>query len=841
MARITPVQAELSQRIHWLVRLRWIASASVLYGTLAATKVLDLPLDPLPLYLIAAAIAIYNSWFLIALKWTQGEFSTRHPATPRWIANGQILVDLIFLTLVIHFSGGAANPFAFYYVFHVVISALLLSRGDTFLMATAASVLFGGLVLAESAGLLPFQPLFRLEWIDPSRSAYLVSAALFVFCTTIYLVAYMATSIVARLRERDREILLLSSEMEAKARELEQACQVLAEQERLKSQYTRKVAHEIRAPMAAIQSTLRVVLEGILGEMPDKQREMIARAERRVQGLLSLVGDLLTLSRTRESQQLSQAKPVDLVDLVEKVVSLQAPRAADKRINLLVHHSGQVMEVVANPESLEQVVTNLVANAINYTPRWGSVQVRLGLLADGIELLVADTGIGIAPDDLPKIFNEFYRAPNARTYSEEGTGLGLSIVRSVIDAIGGDIQVESTVGQGTTFRIRLPRGAGSTDLTGRDDRGPSGRAPSPLSHMEQGGGQMAVGAAAQQDIRTMAKEHGKDWVSSLLPLLQNHGPVYGPTRKNSGYVFSLIAAPADLALEYGTTVLPPKKLLLKPMETLFSARLDKGFEIQEPAPQEPQVLFGVHSCDLSAIMLLDKVYRQSYVDPIYAARRDSTLIVAMSCVNPPYDRCFCGSMGTGPSPSAGYDLLFTDLGDTVLLEIGSARGAAVVKELDWADASDETRARKDSLLADCRDRMPRRMNTTGLPRLLNENMDHPLWMKLRDRCLSCANCAMSCPSCYCYNVVDQIGLDVSTVQRTRSWDACLLLEFAEVHGGNFRKERDARVKQFMYHKLSYWVDQYGTFGCVGCGRCINACPAGIDITETAREIRGEAR
>lgn len=350
---------------------------------------------------------------------------------------------------------------------------------------------------------------------------------------------------------------------------------------------------------------------------------------------------------------------------------------------------------------------------------------------------------------------------------------------------------------------------------------------------------MTTGEATQQGMQAKAVIVGRDALPGLLELLQrDYGTVYGPVRRNRGAVFSAISSFQDLALDYGSTVLSPKKFLLPPMEALFSVRLQKGFEAEQVIPAEKQAIFGVHSCDLSAIALLDKVYQGSYVDPYYAARREATLVVALTCGAPPHGNCFCASMGTGPSPMEGYDLLLTDLGREYLLEAGSPRGAAVVGSLGWADAAEDVLARKKELVESCISRMPKAVDTANIRQMLNDSFGHPHWAKLKEKCLGCGNCALSCPSCYCYNVIDRVSLDATHLGRARTWDACLLLEFAEVHGGNFRKERDARIKQFVYHKLSYWVDQHGTFGCVGCGRCIAACPAKIDITQTVGEIRG---
>lgn len=839
----------MGQRIQWLIQLRWLASSAVIYGTFVATGMLGVNLDPLPLYLIGAAIAAYNSLFLIGLKWSEVAFAGRQSEVARFLANAQIVVDLLFLTLLIHFSGGVENPFSFYFVFHVVIASILLSRRDTFLQATVANVLFAGMVLGEYAGIVPHRNVFPSMRPGPAMDGLFVAATLVVFASTLYLVAYMATSIVGRLRERDRAILGLNSELETKARELEEAYNRLADLERMKSQYMRKVSHEIRAPMAAIQSSLRVVLDGLTGDVPPKQKEMVARAEKRVQGLLGLVNDLLILSKTREAKLFTQRTWVDSRQVVEKVVALQAERAEARAISLVVHQEEAVPSLFADPEALEQMLTNLLSNAINYTSSGGRVEFTVDSVGDSVRFRVADTGIGIPPADQPKIFNEFYRAENARRFSEVGTGLGLSIVRSIVDMHGGTIDVQSTVGVGTTFTVLFPRGNGPDQQEEVIDEQSAETAPTHRTERQtadseevhQGGSYMMTGEPAHKETQAKALVSQKAALPDLLALLQRHGPVYGPTRKNNGAVFSPISSAADLVLDYGTTVLSPKKYLLQPMETLFSVRKMKGFEVQERVPSDSQVVFGVHSCDLAAIGLLDKVYRQSYVDPYYSARRDATLLVAMTCTSPPYDKCFCASMGTGPSPRSGYDLLLTDLGDGLLLEVGSSRGAAAIEGLGWEDATDGALAKKDSLVRAAASKMPKAMDTSDLPRAMNANFDHPYWAKLKEQCLGCGNCALSCPSCYCYNVVDRVALDTVSVNRTRTWDACLLLEFAEVHGGNFRKERDARLKQFMYHKLAYWVDQYGTFGCVGCGRCINACPAGIDITAAVAEIRGEVQ
>ncbi len=455
MAGSNPVEAELNQRIHWLIHLRWVAASAVLYGTFAATRLVGASFDPLPLYLIGIAIAGYNSLFWIALKLTETNTDIR-PGRVRAMANGQILTDLLFLTLLIHFSGGVENPLSFYFVFHTVIASILLSRRDTFVQASVATCLFSGLVLGEYTGILPHVAVFNLNEQRPAANGLFVLATLFGFASTLYLVAYIATSITSRLRHRDRQIMALNRELESRAREVEEAYKKLTELEQMKSQYLRKVSHEVRAPMAAIQTSLQVVLEGLTGDVPPKQKEMIARAEKRTRGLLTLVSDLLALSRAREARQFTERRWTDVSRVFDKVVDLQTPRATVRGITLRTRIADELPLLFAEPEALEELLTNLLSNAINYTTVGGTVDFQVDMLGDNISIRVADTGIGIPQTDIPKIFNEFYRADNARRFSEEGTGLGLAIVRSIVEMQGGHIDVESTVGAGTTFTVLLP-------------------------------------------------------------------------------------------------------------------------------------------------------------------------------------------------------------------------------------------------------------------------------------------------------------------------------------------------------------------------------------------------
>ncbi len=460
-------EMELGQRVSWLIRLRWIASSTIIYGTLIATSLLGLKLDPLPLYLIGVAMAAYNSLYIIAMKWSEAGFARRHSRNVRLLANGQIATDLLCLTLLIHFTGGVENPVAFYLIFHVIIASILLSRLEAFLHATLAGTLYGSLLLAEFLRLIPHVRFLGPSGSDPSSDAQLVMVSIGMFISTLYVGAYLATSIMTHLRRRDAEISRLSSELERKARELEGTCGNLKELEQVKSGQLQTVSHAMKPSLLAIQGWLRSLLDGLFGEVPERQRELIRRAEIRTQELVATVSDLLVLSRVRETRLLSGRRPVDLARIAERVAAGAAEKARDRDICLSTHFSSGDSTVLGDASALEQLLTHLVSNAVNYTLNGGKVDISIDSPADVVRVQVADTGIGIPAADLPRIFNEFFRSENARRYSEEGTGLGLSIARTIAESHGGEIEVESHVGVGTTVTLILPAGREQGSETGK--------------------------------------------------------------------------------------------------------------------------------------------------------------------------------------------------------------------------------------------------------------------------------------------------------------------------------------------------------------------------------------
>ena len=260
-------------------------------------------------------------------------------------------------------------------------------------------------------------------------------------------------------------------------------------------------------------------------------------------------------------------------------------------------------------------------------------------------------------------------------------------------------------------------------------------------------------------------------------------------------------------------------------------------------PQHPYAFLGVRACELAAITVQDRVLLEDkYRDPIYEEHRSRAFVIAVQCTQAAAT-CFCASMGTGPRARKGFDLALTELVapgvHRFVVETGSKRGAEVLAELQTASATDADRQEADAALDGAARQQVRSIDTQGIKDLLYQNFDHPRWDNVAARCLTCANCTMVCPTCFCNTIEDMTDISGDHAERWRRWDSCFTQSFSYIHGGSVRASSKARYRQWMTHKLASWIDQFGTSGCVGCGRCIVWCPVGIDITEEARAIREE--
>jgi ferredoxin len=269
-----------------------------------------------------------------------------------------------------------------------------------------------------------------------------------------------------------------------------------------------------------------------------------------------------------------------------------------------------------------------------------------------------------------------------------------------------------------------------------------------------------------------------------------------------------------------------KKFLHPPIMHLWRAERD-GNRLQvasEPPPDKRLAFIGVRSRELHAITIQDKVFLGGpYIDPHYRVRREGAFIVAVNCSHAG-GTCFCVSMGTGPKAGTGFDLALTEvLADGAHLFVvatGTDAGRTVLAELPHRLATREEVSAAESIIARTAASMGREMRSDDVHDLLLRNLDHPSWDEVAERCLTCGNCTMVCPTCFCTSVEDSSDLAGNETSRVRRWDSCFTMDFSYIHGGSVRASSRSRYRQWMTHKLATWLDQFGTSGCVGCGRCI---------------------
>lgn len=359
-------------------------------------------------------------------------------------------------------------------------------------------------------------------------------------------------------------------------------------------------------------------------------------------------------------------------------------------------------------------------------------------------------------------------------------------------------------------------------------------------------------------------------LTKLLQALQTRGyDVIGPQRREGAIVYAPLTSVEQLPqgwtelqeagsyrlkrrdddAMFGFTVGPQswKKQLMPPRRRLWKATpAEDGMKMEfDPLPATPLAFLGVRACELHAIEIQDRILKDGpYPDEYYSHRRQSLFLISVQCTEAGAT-CFCTSMNTGPRAEAGFDLALTEIvdagGSWFLVEVGSEKGQEVIASLALEEASEEQVNLARQLSDKAASQMGRSMNTEGLPALLDEMREHRHWEEIGERCLSCSNCTLVCPTCFCSSVEDHTELGSPSAERVKRWDSCFHEDFSYLVGGAIRKSTASRYRQWMTHKLSSWVEQFGTMGCVGCGRCIAWCPVGIDLTEEAAVFQNLAR
>jgi sulfhydrogenase subunit beta (sulfur reductase) len=378
------------------------------------------------------------------------------------------------------------------------------------------------------------------------------------------------------------------------------------------------------------------------------------------------------------------------------------------------------------------------------------------------------------------------------------------------------------------------------------------------------------------DLQMVIIQHNE--FERLISALKQHGySIVAPTKRGSAIVYEEILSSTELPIGwideqepgvyrlkqrsdrayfgYNVGAHSWKKILFTPLLKLFSAkRSDEDFSIsssssgtddskipESHSPAKKYAFLGVRSCELYALKIQDKVFiGGQYVDPFYKSLREQTFIIAVNC-SQAGGTCFCASMNTGPKVEDGYDLALTEVMNEkehyFVVDIGSERGNDLLREVPHSPAEHSQREVARQIVEETRTHMGRVLDTINIKELLYGNLEHKRWDEVAKRCLSCANCTMVCPTCFCSTVEDVTDLTGDHAERWRKWDSCFTMDFSYIHGGSTRSSVKSRYRQWMTHKLASWIDQFGTSGCVGCGRCITWCPVGIDITEETRALR----
>jgi len=431
-------EEEFLERLKWFIYIRWATVVFIIIVSLTAINLFKVILPTLPIFLTALFIAVYNAIFKLYLIQLRYEFLSS--ASIRRLAITQSMLDILSLIVIIHFTGGAENPFIFYFIFHTILTGMLLSKKDSYIQAGIISILTIGLFVLEYMDILPHHTAKGFLGINLYKNPVYVTTISFAFTSTIFIAAFFTVSISERLRLKERE--------------LKEANLKLLEKDRLKDEYVTMVSHDLKSPLASIQSLLEVLLGGFAGPVDEKIKEILQRIGKKIEFLHHYTKDLLDLSRIRAEKNLN-LKIFNIKEVIDTAAEIAMPKTEGKKIQLNVEIAKQLLDIEADKELITYVFLNLIANAFKYTPSGGKVLVQVSQKNSSITVEVKDTGIGIPAQDLPHIFEEFFRASNVAK-TTKGTGLGLSLVKYIIEKHGGNILLESEVGKGSSFRFTIP-------------------------------------------------------------------------------------------------------------------------------------------------------------------------------------------------------------------------------------------------------------------------------------------------------------------------------------------------------------------------------------------------
>jgi len=349
----------------------------------------------------------------------------------------------------------------------------------------------------------------------------------------------------------------------------------------------------------------------------------------------------------------------------------------------------------------------------------------------------------------------------------------------------------------------------------------------------------------RQEGYTVVGPTVQDGVISLRPIESADRLAHGVHDEHGRGEYRLSDKNGDLQFAYVVGADSPKRYVFPPSLDLFQMHVADGEFVFDAGPPKPPKLamLGIRPCDLSALQIQDSVFSspsRCESDHYYTKVRQLMLVAVMNCTHPGAN-CFCASTGTGPAAKDGFDLALTELRGGFLVKVGSARGVQLSSKLPLRDPQPAELELAELRLEQAREHMGRELDTAAASKTLDEALDHPRWVDVAKRCLSCGNCTMVCPTCFCSCIIDSSDLSSKKAARMRLWDSCHTHQFTYTTAGAVRSTTRARYRHWMRHKLCTFQQQFNVKGCVGCGRCITWCPVGIDITEEAAIICGNQK
>jgi signal transduction histidine kinase len=437
--------SELIERAGWFIRIRWLAVIAVLGGTITGYE-LGFPVATRYLLAVAVSIALYN--VLLWRDWRKlVAGKTASLVYFQVFCAAQIVLDYLALTVTIHLTGGIESPLNVFFIFHIVVASMLLPGRSAYFDALFASVLVGIVAAGEGFGIIGHHPVVLEDGANFYRNAAVAGASYFFLVVTFLISSFIANTIGKSLERKFQDLLELKTS-------LERANELLRAADREKTDFMNLVTHELRSPLVATRSILQTLADQYAGAVNPQQLDLLRRADVRAEQMVDMVSDLLRLAQTRSGAP-QERTDFALGEEVDSVVEFFRPQAVNAGVDLTLFREGPPVIVHAARGDVRYIATNLISNAVKYTPPGGSIIVRVEANGGRAVLTVSDTGIGIPAQDLPRLFTEFFRASNAKKQHVTGTGLGLAIIKKLVEAHGGTIEVRSEFGRGSTFTVTL--------------------------------------------------------------------------------------------------------------------------------------------------------------------------------------------------------------------------------------------------------------------------------------------------------------------------------------------------------------------------------------------------